>query len=70
MPKIKTKKAAQKRIGKITKKGRILRLRLSSQHLATRKSKRTRRSALKKTEFHKSNLKKIKKLVPGIKKPR
>lgn len=68
MAKLKTKKSALKRIGKLTKKGKVMRLRLSSQHLASHKSKRTRQRAKEKTEFHKSNLKRLKKLVPGIRK--
>lgn len=66
MPKIKTVKSAQKRIVKITSNGKILRLSMSSQHLARKKSKRARRNALQSRKINKVDVKKIKRLVPYL----
>jgi ribosomal protein L35 len=45
MPKIKTRKSASKRIAKITKGGKVIRRKITAQHLARKKSKRTRKTA-------------------------
>ncbi len=55
MPKIKTKKSASKRISKITKSGKIVRRKITSQHLARRKSKRTRKTSGDKRLLNKSD---------------
>jgi len=60
----KTIKSARKRIIKITKRGKLLRRRLSAQHLAVGKSKRTLRSAGKKSTVSSADRKKIKRLIP------
>lgn len=64
--KLKTVKTARKRITKITKSGKIMRRKLSAQHLVMGKSKRTRRSNQKTQPVSKANVKNIKKLVPYI----
>ena len=66
MPKIKTVKSAAKRIVKITKNGKLVRLTMAVQHLARRKSKRSRQNAFTKTVIHKTDAKKIKRLVPYL----
>lgn len=63
MPKIKTKKSASKRIAKITKTGKVLRRKITSQHLSRRKSKRTKRESGDKVPLHQSDLK-LTKLTP------
>lgn len=63
MLKIKTKKSVSKRIVKITKKGKVMRRRITAQHLARRKSKRTRKNAGKKTTVNSAN-KRIINLTP------
>lgn len=63
-PKIKTVKSAAKRIVKITPRGKFLRLKISTQHLARKKSKRSKKEALKKLKVAKADLKRIKRLVP------
>lgn len=64
MPKLKTVKSASKRIAKITKSGKILRFKISAQHLARKKSKRTKKEAKKKLAISKADLRKIKRLIP------
>lgn len=64
MPKIKTSKSASKRIVKITKNGKVIRLKMASQHLARKKSKRARRNALGQTGVSVSDIRKIKRLIP------
>lgn len=66
MPKLKTVKSAQKRIIKITANGKLMRLTMSSQHLARKKSKRARKNALMNTTINKVNVKKMKRLVPYL----
>ena len=66
MPKIKTVKSAQKRIVKVTSNGKLLRLTMSSQHLARKKSKRARQNALSKNVISKADTKKIKRLIPYL----
>lgn len=64
MPKIKTSKSAKKRIVKITKNGKYIRRGMSAQHLARRKSKRTKNQAKENYLISKANIKTIKKLLP------
>jgi len=64
--KLKTVKSAKKRIVKITKTGKILRRKLSAQHLSAGKSKRTRSNADKTVALKKADVSNIKKLVPYI----
>ncbi len=60
----KTVKSAKKRL-MTTGSGKILRRRLSAQHLAMGKSKRVRRAAGKKVLISSVDSRKIKKLVPN-----
>ena len=62
--KVKTSKSAKKRIVKITKKGKVIRRKLSAQHLVAGKSKRTLASARRKAAVSSSDAKKIKRMVP------
>ena len=55
----KTHKAASKRILKLSKRGKLMRRNLSAQHLATNKSKRSRRDSTKNTSFSNADRKKI-----------
>jgi large subunit ribosomal protein L35 len=66
MPKIKTVKSAAKRIVKITKNGKLIRLKMSGQHLARRKSKRARSNAFTKLSLKSADSKRIKRLVPYL----
>lgn len=59
----KTVKSAQKRIIK-TGSGKILRRKITAQHLVMGKSKRARRSSGKPTKISSADLRKVKKLVP------
>lgn len=61
--KLKTVKSAQKRI-KITRQGKLLRRKLSAQHLTQGKSKRARRGAGKLSQVARADKNKIKKLIP------
>lgn len=64
MPKIKTSKSAAKRIINFTNQGKVISRAMSAQHLTRRKSKRTMQQSKSTILVNKSNLKKIKKLVP------
>jgi large subunit ribosomal protein L35 len=66
MPKIKTVKTASKRISRITKNGKIMRMTMSAQHLARRKSKRAKQNALNQVVVHKTDAKQLKRLVPYL----
>ncbi len=61
----KTVKSAKKRVVKITKRGKLLRRKLSGQHLAAGKSKRTLRASNKKTAIAASDVQKIKRMIPN-----
>lgn len=61
----KTVKTAKKRVLKITKNGKLLRRKLSAQHLVAGKSKRVRKSTDKKTTLKKADTKKIKRMIPN-----
>lgn len=62
--KLKTVKSAKKRVVNITKNGKIIRRKMSAQHLVAGKSKRTRRSAAAVTTLTKSFSKRVKQMVP------
>ena len=64
MPKMKTSKSAAKRIVKITRRGKIIRRKMSAQHRTKGKSKRTMYASNKETMITSANSKKIKKMVP------
>lgn len=66
MPKIKTVKSAAKRIARITKNGKVMRLGMSAQHLARRKSKRARKNAYNQSPIKEVDVKKIRRLVPYL----
>lgn len=66
MPKLKTVKSAAKRIVKLTANGKLMRLNMAAQHLARRKSKRARKTALSKTVINPVDAKKIRRLVPYL----
>ena len=60
----KTVKAAIKRI-KITGKGKLMRRRMSAQHLSMGKSKRVRRNSDKFMQVSTADSKRIKRLIPN-----
>ncbi len=62
--KLKTSKSAAKRIVKITRNNKIIRRKMSAQHLGQGKSKRTKKEAGKFLLVEKTELKKLKKLLP------
>jgi len=64
MPKIKTRKSLSKRIVKVTKKGKILRRKTVAQHLAHRKTKRTKKESGKKITVSTANSRLAKALAP------
>ncbi|OGD56399.1 hypothetical protein A2V71_04675 [Candidatus Berkelbacteria bacterium RBG_13_40_8] len=61
----KTVKSAKKRVVKVTKSGKLLRRKISAQHLAAGKSKRTLRASNKKTAIASSDVKKMKRMIPN-----
>ena len=61
----KTVKTARKRITNVTKSGKLMRRKLSAQHLTTGKSKRALRGSTKKDVISKADSAKIKKMIPG-----
>ena len=61
----KTVKSASKRIIKITSKGKMIRRHMSAQHLAVGKSKRAKKNAHKTAVIAKSDVKKIKRMIPN-----
>ena len=63
MPKMKTKKGAQKRF-KITKSGKVKRQKEGARHILTKKSRKRKRSLKEATMVDKAFEKKIKKLLP------
>ena len=64
MPKIKTAKSVTKRIVNVTKQGKLVRLRMAAQHLAQRKSKRSRKNALTPLVITSRFKKRIRRLIP------
>lgn len=65
--KLKTNKTASKRIQSITGTGKALRLRMSAQHLAPGKSKRSLKSTKFLLEVSKADNKRLKRLLPYAK---
>lgn len=65
--KLKTVKTAAKRIQNITGTGKALRLRMSAQHLAPGKSKRSLKSTKMLVEVSKADVKKLKRMLPYAK---
>jgi len=63
MPKLKTRKSVAKRF-KITKTGKILRMKTGRSHILTKKSRKRKRHLKKKTLVSKSFLWKIKRQLP------
>lgn len=61
----KTVKTAKKRVVKITKNGKLLRRKLSAQHLTQGKSKRVRKATDKTESIAKADIKKIKRMIPN-----
>jgi len=64
MPKMKTSKAAAKRF-KVTKSGKIKRKKAYASHIMTKKSAKRRRGLRKGKLADKSDLGRIKRLLPG-----
>jgi large subunit ribosomal protein L35 len=64
MPKMKTSKAAAKRF-KVTKSGKIKRKKAYASHIMTKKSAKRRRGLRKDKLADKSDLGRIKRLLPG-----
>lgn len=62
--KLKTSKSASKRIKKVTNNGKIIRRKMSAQHLRAGKSKRTEQTAGKLISVSKADSKRLKKLIP------
>lgn len=65
--KLKTSKTARKRIQTITGSGKAMRLRMSAQHLAPGKSKRALKSTKMMFAIDRSDIKRLKKLLPYAK---
>lgn len=65
MPKMKTKRAAAKRF-KITSTGKILRRKAYKSHLLEWKASSRKRALGKETAVHKSDLRRVKSMMPGI----
>ncbi|MBI4175305.1 50S ribosomal protein L35 [Candidatus Berkelbacteria bacterium] len=64
MPKMKTNKSASKRIVRITRTGKLMRLKMSAQHRRKGKSKAAKRNARKQLVITKGDSIKIKRLLP------
>jgi large subunit ribosomal protein L35 len=68
MPKVKTRKSLAKRITKITSSGKIMRRKMSVQHLARKKSKRAIAGSKHQAVITKADQKRVKKMLPyGVK---
>jgi len=63
MPKLKTKKGAQKRF-KLTKSGKVKRGKTGKRHILTKKSKKRKRNLSKSAMVDKTFERKIKRLLP------
>ena len=63
MPKLKTRKAVAKRF-KITKRGKIKRMKAGKSHILTKKSRTRKRHLRKSTLVSKSFLRKVKRQLP------
>ena len=62
--KLKTSKSAAKRVVNVTSRGKILLKKMSAQHRAKGKSKRTLKNAMINFDIARANTKTIKKLIP------
>jgi len=65
MPKIKTSKSVAKRIDRLTAGGKVMGRKMSAQHRARFKSKRTKRNSSQELVFSKGFAKKLLNLVNG-----
>jgi len=65
--KLKTIKTAQKRIATITGTGKAMRLRMSAQHLAPGKSKRSLKSTKMLLQVSGADIKRLKRMLPYAK---
>ena len=65
--KLKTIKTAQKRIATITGTGKAMRLRMSAQHLAPGKSKRSLKSTKFLLQVSRADTKRLKRMLPYAK---
>ncbi|HPN73481.1 MAG TPA: 50S ribosomal protein L35 [Candidatus Omnitrophota bacterium] len=63
MPKLKTNKGAKKRL-RLTKKGKVKRMREGGRHILTKKSRKRKRRLRAATTVDKTFEKKMKKLLP------
>lgn len=63
MPKLKTNKGAKKRL-KLTKTGKVKRMKEGARHILTKKSRKRKRALKTSTTVHKSFEKKIRDLMP------
>ena len=63
MPKLKTRKAVAKRF-KLTKKGKIMRMKAGKSHILTKKARNRKRHLRRKTLVSKSFLRRLKKQLP------
>lgn len=64
MPKIKTRKSASKRLARVTASGKLMRRKITAQHLVKRKTKRTIKGSGRSEEVVASEVKRLKKLTP------
>jgi len=65
MPKLKTHRGAKKRF-KVTAKGKIKRSKAFASHLKVKKSAKKKRKSRKQEILHRADVRKIKKLLPGV----
>ncbi len=65
--KLKTIKSAQKRIANITGTGKAMRLKMSAQHLAPGKSRRTLKSTKMLLQVSGADIKRLKRMLPYAK---
>ena len=65
--KLKTIKSAQKRIANITGTGKAMRLKMSAQHLAPGKSRRTLKSTKMLLQISGADIKRLKRMLPYAK---
>lgn len=63
MPKMKTKRAAAKRL-KVTGSGKIMRMKAFKSHILTKKSTKRKRNLRKATELDQTNVRSMKRLLP------
>jgi large subunit ribosomal protein L35 len=63
MPKLKSNSGARKRF-RVTKRGKILAKRAKSRHILTSKDRKVKRHMRKPLQIHKSNVKRVRVLLP------